>query len=197
MKLNAQPGVHETAIVDAGASVGAGTQIWHWTHVTSGATIGKSCVLGQNVYVGGRAVIGDNVKIQNNVSVYDDVILEQGVFCGPSVVFTNVYNPRSEVSRKSEYRKTLIKRGATLGANSTIVCGNIVGEYAFVGAGAVVTKNVKPYALVIGVPARQVGWVSQMGLRLQLPLVGCAEAVCPEDGSRYVLNDRNVIPVSK
>ena len=124
-----QASIHETAIVDAGASVGAETRIWHWTHVSSGATIGKSCVLGQNVYVGGDAVIGDNVKIQNNVSVYDNVVLEQGVFCGPSVVFTNVYNPRSEVSRKSEYRKTLVKRGATLGANATVVCGNIVGEY--------------------------------------------------------------------
>lgn len=193
--MTEQPGVHETAIVDAGAEVGAGTQIWHWTHVASGATIGKSCVLGQNVYVAGRAIIGDNVKIQNNVSVYDDVILEQGVFCGPSVVFTNVYNPRSEVSRKSEYRKTLIKRGATLGANSTIVCGNIVGEYSFVGAGAVVTKNVRPYALILGVPAHQVGWVSRMGLRLQLPLEGSAEAVCPADGSRYVLNERAVMHV--
>jgi UDP-2-acetamido-3-amino-2,3-dideoxy-glucuronate N-acetyltransferase len=188
--------VHETAIVEAGASVGAETQIWHWTHVSAGATIGKSCVLGQNVYVGSKAVIGDNVKIQNNVSIYDNVILEQGVFCGPSVVFTNVYNPRSEVSRKSEYRTTLIKRGATLGANSTVVCGNIVGEYAFIGAGAVVTKDVKPYALVVGVPARQIGWVSRMGLRLQLPLVGRAEAACPADGSRYILSDRTVMSVS-
>jgi len=185
--------VHETAIVDAGAIVGAETQIWHWTHVSSSAVIGESCVLGQNVYVGSNAVIGDNVKIQNNVSVYDNVILEQGVFCGPSVVFTNVYNPRSEVSRKAEYRKTLIKRGATLGANSTVVCGNVVGEYAFVGAGAVVTKNIKPYALVVGVPARQIGWVSRMGLRLPLPLEGCGEATCPEDGSRYILNDRNLM----
>ena len=190
--MTEHPGVHETAIVDAGAKVGVGTQIWHWTHVTSGATIGKNCVLGQNVYVGGRAVIGDDVKIQNNVSVYDDVILEQGVFCGPSVVFTNVYNPRSEVSRKSEYRKTLIKRGATLGANATVVCGNIVGEYAFVGAGAVVTKNVKPYALVAGVPARQLGWVSRMGIRLPLPLDGAGEVTCPEDGSCYILHDKTV-----
>lgn len=183
-------GVHETAIVEAGASIGPDTRVWHWTHVVSGANIGARCVLGQNVYVGAAAVIGDNVKIQNNVSVYDDVILEQDVFCGPSVVFTNVYNPRSEVPRKSEFRRTLVKRGATLGANSTIVCGNVIGEYAFVGAGTVVTKNVKPYALVAGVPARQIGWVSRMGIRLALPIEGHAEAVCPEDGSCYVLDGR-------
>jgi len=189
-EMNApRAGVHETAIVEAGASIGPETRVWHWTHVVSGATIGAHCVLGQNVYVGATAVIGDNVKIQNNVSVYDDVILEQDVFCGPSVVFTNVYNPRSEVPRKSEYRTTLVKRGATLGANCTVVCGNIIGEYAFVGAGAVVTKNVKPYALVTGVPARQIGWVSRMGERLDLPVDGHAEAVCPEDGSAYILKD--------
>lgn len=193
--MTAQPQVHETAVVDAGASIGAETQIWHWTHIASGATVGKCCVLGQNVYVGGKAVLGDNVKIQNNVSVYDNVILEQDVFCGPSVVFTNVYNPRSEVSRKSEYRTTLVKRGATLGANATVVCGNIVGEYAFIGAGAVVTKDVKPYALVVGVPARQIGWVSRMGLRLQFSLAECAEAVCPADGSRYILSDGAVTAV--
>jgi len=180
---------HPTAIVDAGARVGEGTRIWHWVHVSAGAVIGARCSLGQNVYVGSRVVIGDNVKIQNNVSVYDNVSLEDDVFCGPSMVFTNVYNPRSAVSRKEEYRDTRVRRGATLGANCTVVCGVTIGEYAFVGAGSVVKGDVPPYALVVGVPARQVGWMSRHGERLDLPLDGDGEAVCPGDGTRYRLRD--------
>ncbi len=187
--------VHETAIVDAGASIGEGTRIWHWTHVCAGARIGADCSLGQNVYVGNRVHIGRNVKIQNNVSVYDNVTLEDEVFCGPSVVFTNVYNPRSAVSRKHEYRDTLVRRGATLGANCTVVCGTTIGEYAFVGAGAVVNRDVPPYALVVGVPARQVGWMSRHGRRLELPLSGQGEARCEESGERYVLRDGVCLPV--
>ncbi len=179
--------VHATAIVDEGAQIGDGTRIWHWVHVSSGARIGAGCSLGQNVYVGNRVVIGDNVKIQNNVSVYDNVTLEDGVFCGPSMVFTNVYNPRSDVSRKDEYRDTLVKRGATLGANCTIVCGATVGEYAFVGAGAVVNRDVPAFALIVGVPGRQVGWMSRFGERLDLPLTGDAVAVCPHTGDHYAL----------
>ncbi len=180
---------HATAIVDDGAVIGEGSRVWHWVHISGGARIGKACSFGQNVYVGNRVVIGDNVKIQNNVSVYDNVTLEDGVFCGPSMVFTNVYNPRAEVSRKDEYRDTLIKRGATLGANCTIVCGCTVGEYAFVGAGAVVNRDVPAFALMLGVPARQAGWMSRFGERLNLPLTGNAETVCPHTGERYVLRD--------
>lgn len=158
--------IHETAIVDAGATIGEGTRIWHWAHVCSGARIGTGCSLGQNVFVANDVVIGDNVKVQNNVSVYDAVRLEDDVFCGPSMVFTNVYNPRSAVARKDEYRSTLVKRGATLGANCTIVCGTTIGEYAFVGAGSVVNRDVAPYALMVGVPARQIGWMCVCGIRL-------------------------------
>lgn len=157
---------HESAIVDRGAQIGAGTRIWHWVHVCDGARIGERCVLGQNVFVASRVRIGNNVRIQNNVSVYDDVTLEDDVFCGPSMVFTNVINPRAHVSRKEEYLPTLVKRGASLGANSTIVCGNTIGEYAFVGAGAVVTRDVAAYALMLGAPARRVGWMCQCGVRL-------------------------------
>jgi UDP-2-acetamido-3-amino-2,3-dideoxy-glucuronate N-acetyltransferase len=181
--------VHPTALVDDGAQVGAGTQIWHWVHVCGGAQIGAGCSLGQNVYVGNRVVIGNNVKIQNNVSVYDDVTLEDDVFCGPSMVFTNVYNPRSAVSRREEYRVTTIRKGATLGANCTIVCGVEVGQGAFVGAGSVINRDVPAFALMVGVPARQVGWMSAHGERLDLPLTGSGEARCPGDGSLYRLSD--------
>lgn len=176
---------HASAIVDDGASIGDGTRIWHWVHVSSGARIGRGCSLGQNVYVGNRVTIGDNVKIQNNVSVYDNVTLEDDVFCGPSMVFTNVYNPRSGVSRKDEYRDTRVKQGATLGANCTIVCGVTIGRGAFVAAGAVVNKDVKDFALVAGVPARQVGWMSAFGERLPLPLQGDGAAACPHTGATY------------
>jgi len=179
--------VHPSAIVDAGATIGAGTRIWHWVHVCAQARIGEQCSLGQNVFVGNRVVIGNGCKIQNNVSVYDNVTLEDDVFCGPSMVFTNVYNPRSAVSRKDEYRDTRVGRGATLGANCTVVCGVTVGEYAFVGAGAVVNRNVKPYALMAGVPARQIGWMSRYGERIPLPLSGAGEFTCPHTGHRYVL----------
>lgn len=180
--------IHPSAIVDEGAQIGEGSRVWHFVHVCGGARIGKGVSLGQNVFVGNKVVIGDHCKVQNNVSVYDNVTLEEGVFCGPSMVFTNVYNPRSLIERKSEYRDTLVKKGATLGANCTIVCGATIGEYAFVGAGAVVTKNVPAYALMVGVPARQIGWMSEFGEQLDLPLSGQAEATCPHSGARYVLN---------
>lgn len=179
--------VHSTAIVDEGAQIGEGSRVWHWVHVCSGAKIGKGVSLGQNVFVGNNVTIGDKCKIQNNVSVYDNVTLEEGVFCGPSVVFTNVYNPRSHIERKSEYRNTVVKKGATLGANCTIVCGVTVGEYAFVGAGAVINKDIKAYALMVGVPARQVGWMSEFGVQLDLPLEGQAETECLQTGARYIL----------
>ncbi|TFY99662.1 acyltransferase [Ramlibacter rhizophilus] len=178
---------HPSAIVDAGAQIGEGTRIWHFVHVSPGARIGERCSLGQNVYVGNDVVIGDNVKIQNNVSVYDAVTLEDDVFCGPSMVFTNVYNPRSAVTRKNEYRRTLVRRGATLGANCTIVCGTTIGEYAFVGAGAVVNRDVPDFALMVGVPARQVGWMSRFGERLDLPLQGSGSATCEHTGEHYRL----------
>ena len=181
--------VHPTAIVDEGAQIGENTYIWHWVHVCGGAKIGERCSLGQNVFVGNKVAIGNNVKIQNNVSVYDNVTLEDDVFCGPSMVFTNVYNPRSAVSRKNEYRNTLVKRGTTMGANCTIVCGVTIGEYAFIGAGAVINRNVPDYALMVGVPAKQIGWVSQHGERLEFPLTGDAEATCPATGMRYVLTN--------
>jgi UDP-2-acetamido-3-amino-2,3-dideoxy-glucuronate N-acetyltransferase len=181
--------LHPTAIVDEGAQIGDGSRVWHWVHISGGAQIGCDCSFGQNVFVGSSVVIGNNCKIQNNVSVYDNVTLEDDVFCGPSMVFTNVYNPRSAVSRKDEYRSTLVKRGVTLGANSTVVCGTTLGEYAFVAAGAVIHRNVKPYALMAGVPARQIGWMSRFGERLDLPLLGNAETLCPHTGLTYVLRD--------
>lgn len=179
---------HPSAIVDDGAQIGEGSRIWHFVHVCGGARIGQGVSLGQNVFVGNKVMIGDRCKIQNNVSVYDDVTLEEGVFCGPSMVFTNVYNPRSLIERKDEYRNTLVKKGATLGANCTIVCGITIGEFAFVGAGAVVNKNVPAYALVVGVPSRQIGWMSEFGEQLMLPLQGEGEVVCKHTGSRYVLS---------
>ena len=181
--------VHESAIVDDGAQIGEGSRVWHFVHVCGGAKIGKGVSLGQNVFVGNNVVIGNHCKIQNNVSVYDNVSLEEGVFCGPSMVFTNVHNPRALVERKDEYRDTLVKRGATLGANCTIICGVTIGEYAFIGAGAVVNKDVKPYALMVGVPARQVGWMSQFGEQLALPLEGEADVICPRTGQQYSLKN--------
>ncbi|CAN7185722.1 acyltransferase [Rhizobacter sp. LjRoot28] len=184
--------VHPSAIVDDGAQLGAGTRVWHFAHVCAGARIGERCSLGQGVYVGNDVVIGHNVKIQNNVSVYDAVTLEDDVFCGPSMVFTNVHNPRAAVVRKNEYRRTLIRHGATLGANCTIVCGTTVGPHAFIGAGAVVSRDVPAFALVVGVPARQIGWMSRHGERLDLPLEGDGEAVCPATGERYRLSGGTV-----
>lgn len=181
--------IHPSAIVDEGAVIGEESRVWHFVHVCGGARIGARVSLGQNVFVGNRVVIGDDCKIQNNVSVYDNVTLEEGVFCGPSMVFTNVYNPRAEVERKSEFRDTLVRRGATLGANSTIVCGVTIGAYAFVGAGAVINHDVPDYALMVGVPARQIGWMSEYGERLPLPLTGDGEAVCPHSGMVYRLTD--------
>ncbi|NNA93374.1 acyltransferase [Pseudomonas gessardii] len=180
--------VHSSAIVDDGASIGRGTRIWHFVHVCSGAVIGEEVSLGQNVFVGNKVVIGDRCKVQNNVSVYDNVTLEEGVFCGPSMVFTNVYNPRSLIQRKDEYRNTLVQKGATLGANCTIVCGATIGRYAFVGAGAVVNKNVPAYALVVGVPAKQIGWMSEFGEQLDLPLSGEGSVKCQHTTALYVLH---------
>ena len=179
--------IHPTAIIDKGAEIGAGSRIWHWVHVCGAAKIGRGVSLGQNVFVGNKVVIGDRCKVQNNVSVYDNVTLEEGVFCGPSMVFTNVYNPRALIARKDQYRDTLVKKGASLGANCTIVCGVTIGEYAFVAAGAVVLENVKPYALMAGVPARQVGWMCQQGARIPLPLEGEGKYTCPDTGQQYFL----------
>ncbi len=176
--------VHETAIIDEGATIGDGTRIWHWVHVCAGARIGRDCSLGQNVFVGNDVVIGNNVKVQNNVSIYDAVHLEDDVFCGPSMVFTNVYNPRSAVPRKDEYRKTLVRKGATLGANCTIVCDVTIGEYAFIGAGAVITRDVPPFALMVGVPARRIGWMCKCGERLQ----GTGLVACAHCGASYEIS---------
>jgi UDP-2-acetamido-3-amino-2,3-dideoxy-glucuronate N-acetyltransferase len=185
---------HPSAIIDDGAAIGDGTRIWHWVHVSGGARIGAGCSIGQGVFVGNNVIIGANCKIQNHVSVYDNVTLDDEVFCGPSMVFTNVYNPRSHVPRKNEYRDTRVRRGATLGANCTIVCGVTIGEYAFVAAGAVVTRDVKAYALVAGVPAKQIGWMSGHGQRLDLPIDGSSEAACPATGVVYELRDGVVRP---
>jgi UDP-2-acetamido-3-amino-2,3-dideoxy-glucuronate N-acetyltransferase len=179
--------IHSSAIVDDGATLGAGTRVWHFAHVCAGARIGAGCSLGQNVFVGNDVQVGDRVKIQNNVSVYDAVTIEDDVFCGPSMVFTNVYNPRAAVVRKDEYRRTVVRRGATIGANATIVCGVTVGEYAFIAAGAVVNRDVPAFALMAGVPARQAGWMSRYGERLPLPLRGAGQASCPHTGDVYLL----------
>ena len=188
---------HSSAIIDEGAQIGEGSRVWHFAHVCAGAQIGKGVSLGQNVFVGNKVTIGDKCKIQNNVSVYDNVHLEEGVFCGPSMVFTNVYNPRSLIERKSEYRPTLVRRGATLGANCTIVCGVTIGEFAFIGAGAVVNKDVPAYALMVGVPARQVGWMSEFGEQLDLPLQGVGEVLCQQSGACYRLQGRSVCKVMR
>ncbi len=187
MSIDQTAVIHSTALVDEGATVGAGSRIWHWVHISAGAVIGKNCSFGQNVFVGNAVRIGNNVKIQNNVSVYDNVTLEDDVFCGPSMVFTNVYNPRSAVSRRDQYRDTCVCQGVTLGANCTIVCGVTIGVYAFVGAGSVINKNVKPYALMVGVPAKQIGWMSAYGERVDLPLEGGGSWRCPHTGDLYEL----------
>ena len=187
--------IHETAIVDEGAMIGSGTRIWHWVHICSGARVGQNCSFGQNVFVGGKVDIGNNVKIQNNVSVYDNVILEDDVFCGPSMVFTNVYNPRSAIPRKDEYRPTLIRKGATLGANCTIICGVTIGSYAFIAAGAVVNREVPDFALMAGIPARQIGWMSRYGDQIPLPLQGEGKYRCPHLGDIYIL-ENDIIRIS-
>jgi UDP-2-acetamido-3-amino-2,3-dideoxy-glucuronate N-acetyltransferase len=189
--------IHSSAIIDEGARIGDGTRVWHFTHVCAGARIGRNCSLGQGVFVGNDVAIGDNVKIQNNVSVYDAITLEDDVFCGPSMVFTNVYNPRSAIVRKDEYRRTLVRRGATLGANCTIVCGVTIGEHAFVAAGAVVNRDVPAFALVAGVPGKRIGWMSRHGERLDLLADGSGEASCPATGERYQLTDGVCHPVAK
>lgn len=181
---------HETAVLDEGCQIGANTKIWHFSHVMSGAIIGEHCVIGQNVMIANRVTLGNNVKVQNNVSVYEGVICEDDVFLGPSMVFTNVINPRAFIERKNEFRTTLVKRGATIGANATIVCGHTIGSYAMVGAGAVVTHDVPDYALMAGTPARQIGWVSEYGCRLEFDDTGFA--ICPESGQKYQLLDQQV-----
>ena len=185
---------HPTAVVDEGAHVGAGTRIWHFSHVMTGARIGRSCTLGQNVFVGAQAVIGDRVKIQNNVSVYDGVVLEDDVFCGPSMVFTNVINPRSHIPRKHEVRRTVVGRGASIGANATVICGHSIGCYAFIGAGSVVTRDVPDYALAIGVPARIAGWMCQCGSPLRFR---SARARCPSCTAAYTKSTGRVKPVAR
>jgi UDP-2-acetamido-3-amino-2,3-dideoxy-glucuronate N-acetyltransferase len=184
---------HESAFVDQGASIGQETKVWHFCHISSGAIIGKKCSIGQNVYVGNNVKIGNDCKIQNNVSVYDNVFIEDGVFCGPSMVFTNVYNPRSLVERKDEFLDTHVKKGSSLGANCTIICGINIGEYAFIGAGAVVNEDVKPYALMVGVPAKQIGWMSEFGEKIPLPLKGSGSYICPHTKDKYSLIGSSLI----
>jgi UDP-2-acetamido-3-amino-2,3-dideoxy-glucuronate N-acetyltransferase len=188
--------IHPAASVDDGARRGDGCRVWHFAHISAGARIGRNCSFGQGVYVGNDVTIGDNVKVQNNVSVYDAVTLEDDVFCGPSMVFTNVVNPRAAVPRKDEYRRTQVKRGATLGANCTVVCGTTIGEHAFVGAAALVNRDVPDFALMVGVPARRIGWMSRHGERLDLPASGSGEATCPATGERYRLLGERVVIVT-
>ena len=187
--------VHPSAIIDPGAKIGKGTKIWHFCHIGPEAVIGERCSLGQNVYVG-KAKIGNGVKIQNNVSVYDEVEIEDDVFCGPSMVFTNVYNPRAAIPRKDEYRKTLVRKGVTIGANATIVCGVTLGEYCFIGAGAVVNRDVKPYALMLGIPARHAGWMSVLGEQMPIPLEGNSEYLCKKTKTLYKLQN-NFLQIKK
>ena len=182
--------VHPTALVDAGAVLGEGTRVWHWTHISGGARIGAHCSFGQNVFVGNDVTVGDNVKVQNNVSIYDAVHLEDDVFCGPSMVFTNVINPRSHIVRKHEYRPTVVRKGATIGANATVLCGHIIGRYAMIGAGAVVTKDVADHALMVGAPARRVGWMCQCGVKL----AGTGEVACADCGTRYRIDANGCRP---
>lgn len=189
--------VHPSAIVDEGAEIGDGSRVWHFVHVCGGARIGSRVSLGQNVFVGNKVKIGDRCKVQNNVSVYDNVTLEEGVFCGPSMVFTNVYNPRALIERKDEYANTLVRRGATLGANCTIVCGVTVGAFAFVGAGAVILQDVPDFALVVGTPGKQIGWMSAYGERLALPLEGHETAICPHTGDIYTLRGQTLTMTEK
>lgn len=181
--------IHESAVVDAGATIGKDSRVWHFVHICAAAIIGERCSMGQNVFIGNKVIIGNDCKIQNNVSVYDNVTLEDGVFCGPSMVFTNVYNPRSFVDRKAEYMSTLVKTGASMGANCTIVCGNTIGKFAFIGAATLVNKDVPDYALVVGVPAKQIGWMSEYGERLELPLTGDGETSCIHTGAKYMLTN--------
>ena len=187
---------HETVIIDKGAQIGEGSRIWHWAHVCAGAKIGKEVSIGQNVFVSNKVVIGDMCKIQNNVSIYDNITLEKGVFCGPSMVFTNVYNPRALIERKDQYYDTRVGTGATLGANCTIICGVTIGKYSFIAAGAVITKNVKSYALMAGVPAKQVGWMSHYGEQIPLPLKGKGEYTCPHTAQRYRLNNDHLTEIA-
>ncbi|MFS1882121.1 acyltransferase [Vibrio splendidus] len=188
---------HDTAIVDEGAEIGLDSRVWHWAHVCSGAKVGSGVSLGQNVFVGNKVTIGDKCKIQNNVSVYDNVHLEEGVFCGPSMVFTNVYNPRSLIERKDQYLNTFVKKGATLGANCTVVCGITIGQYAFIGAGTVVNKDVKPFALMVGVPAKQIGWMSVYGEKLDIPLKGEHQITCPYTKQLYRLQGEELTLISE
>jgi UDP-2-acetamido-3-amino-2,3-dideoxy-glucuronate N-acetyltransferase len=187
--------IHDTSFVDDNVTIGQGTKIWHFSHILQDCDIGKDCSLGQNVVVGPRVTIGNKVKIQNNVSVYEGVTLEDGVFCGPSCVFTNVHNPRSEIVRKNEYKRTLIRRGVTLGANCTIICGVTIGSFAFIGAGAVISKDVPSYALMVGVPARQIGWMSEYGEKLDLPLTGNAKTICQYTKQQYQLQGNEVTKI--
>ena len=184
--------IHETSYIDDHVTIESGTKIWHFSHVLNDCKIGKNCSFGQNVVVGPKVNIGNHVKIQNNVSVYEGVTLEDGVFCGPSCVFTNVHNPRSKIVRKNEYRKTLVQQGATLGANCTIVCGVTIGKFAFIGAGAVITKDVPAYALMVGLPSKQVGWMSEYGEKLDLPLLENSETICKYTNQKYQLKDGKV-----
>lgn len=179
--------IHQSAIIDKGATIGKNCKIWHWVHVCKGAVIGDNCSLGQNVFIANEVRIGNNVKIQNNVSIYDKVFLSNNVFCGPSMVFTNVINPRSAINRKEEYKSTIVEEGVSFGANSTIICGIKIGKYAFIGAGSLVNKNVKPFSIVVGVPAKQIGWMSIYGERIALPLNGLGQWECPKTGLMYTL----------
>ena len=185
---------HETAVIDKGCEIGKGTKIWHFSHIMPDSKIGENCNIGQNVVISPNVILGKNVKVQNNVSIYSGVICEDDVFLGPSMVFTNIMNPRSAVIRRGEYQKTLVKKGASIGANATIVCGNNIGTYSFIGAGAVVTKEVLPYALVVGNPSKQIGWISEFGHRLDFDKKG--NATCAESGEKYQLKDNNVVKIS-